>query len=60
MAKIIRRLDTPEARAFWANVETITALVASWPDWKRAGINTLQIRPEPRPVPYKTPQTVDK
>ncbi len=36
---VIRSLDTPEAREFWASAERNAGVVESWPDWKRAGIN---------------------
>lgn len=48
--KILRNLDTPEAREFWRKAEESARLVATWPDWKRAGINVVQVRGEPRDV----------
>lgn len=42
--KIIRNLSTPEAREWWRTAEEAAAVVATWPDWKRAGINTAEVR----------------
>lgn len=44
MNKITRNLDTPESREFWSKAEEAAAEVATWPDWKRAGINVSQTR----------------
>ena len=41
-----RNLSTPESRAFWAGVERIAREVATWPPWKRAGINVAATRDE--------------
>jgi len=49
--KIIRDLSTEQSRKFWANSEETSKEVLSWPDWKRAGINTLQVRLEAREIP---------
>lgn len=48
MAGIRRNLSTPENRAFWEGVEKSAAEVATWPAWKRAGINVAAVRSEPR------------
>lgn len=41
----IRRNDeTPEQRAFWKRAAEASAEVATWPDWKRAGINVSDNR----------------
>jgi hypothetical protein len=34
-AKVVRNLDTPEAREFWKSVEENAAVVDKWPWWKR-------------------------
>ncbi|HVJ92324.1 MAG TPA: hypothetical protein VM580_21135, partial [Labilithrix sp.] len=47
--KVTRNMSTPEARAFWESAERSAEEVASWPDWKRAGINVSSKRSEPRP-----------
>lgn len=39
MSKIVRNLSTEENQEFWSVVEAAAEEVASWPDWKRAGIN---------------------
>ena len=36
--KIVRNMSTPEARAFWENVEKTAAEVRKWPAWKRGGL----------------------
>lgn len=47
---MIRRDEsTPERKAFWDRAKRIAAEVRTWPDWKRAGINVADARPEPRP-----------
>lgn len=51
MKKIGRNMSTPESRAFWANSEANSAEVATWPAWKRAGVNVSQLRNEPREEP---------
>lgn len=38
MSKIYRNTSTPEGKAFW-ELSSRAAEVATWPDWKRAGIN---------------------
>lgn len=53
MSKIVRRMDTPTARAFWKSAEESAQEVATWPDWKRAGINVAQVRPTPRRLPKR-------
>jgi hypothetical protein len=52
-AKITRNESTPEARKWWADAEAASAEVATWPDWKRAGINVAEQRDAPveAPVP---------
>ena len=47
---VTRNLSTPESRAFWVACEATAAEVATWPDWKRAGINESQLRATPRPL----------
>jgi predicted Fe-S protein YdhL (DUF1289 family) len=47
-ARILRNLSTPESRAFWEGCERAAEEVATWPDWKRAGINVAATRSEPR------------
>ena len=37
-----RNLSTPENRAFWAHVDKCVAEVATWPAWKRAGVDSEQ------------------
>lgn len=54
MKKIIRNMSTPESRAFWKSAEETAAEVATWPCWKRAGINMSQLRDTPRPMPSKS------
>ena len=44
---IYRDLSTPESREFWAQAEKSAAEVATWPAWKRAGINVAHQRPAP-------------
>lgn len=39
--KITRRMDTEEAREFWAGVEKAAKEVDSWPEWKKAGFDLL-------------------
>lgn len=51
MKKIVRDLSTEQSRSFWAGAEEASKEVITWPDWKRAGINTAQVRPEPRDIP---------
>lgn len=34
--KIIRRMDTPESRAFWKGVKETAAQVRTWPAWQRS------------------------
>lgn len=48
MPKLTRNLSTPETREFWATAERASAEVATWPAWKRAGINVSDRREEPR------------
>lgn len=43
-----RNLSTEESREFWRKAEEAAEEINTWPDWKRAGINTVQIRSEPR------------
>lgn len=43
--KIVRRMDTPEAREFWRFCDEAAKEVSTWPDWKRAGINVLDQLP---------------
>lgn len=43
-AKVERNMSTPESRAFWKSAKKSAAEVASWPAWKRAGINVAQMR----------------
>lgn len=50
MKKIVRDLSTEENREFWRSAEEASREVATWPDWKRAGINTAQIRSEAREI----------
>ena len=47
----VRNESTPEMRAFWARVEATAAEVATWPEWKRAGIDIASYRSEPRRLP---------
>ena len=47
---IRRNLSTSENRAFWEGIEESAAEVATWPAWKRAGINVATVRAEPREV----------
>jgi hypothetical protein len=51
MKKIVRNMSTPESRKFWEDAGKASAEVATWPDWKRAGINVSQLRDTPRPTP---------
>jgi hypothetical protein len=51
MKKIVRNLSTEESRKFWHHAEEAAAEICSWPDWKRAGINTIQVRAEARTMP---------
>ena len=51
--KIKRDLSTPESRKFWASCEAASKEVLTWPDWKRAGINTAPALSEPRELPPK-------
>ena len=44
-------MSTPKSREFWEGIEKAAAEPASWPDWKRAGINVSDVRSEPRIVP---------
>jgi 23S rRNA A2030 N6-methylase RlmJ len=44
LRKILRRLDTEASRAFWASAEKSAAEIASWPAWRRAGINVEPVR----------------
>ena len=46
--RISRNMSTPESRKYWFTVDQSAAEVATWPDWKRAGINVQQIRDEAR------------
>lgn len=46
--KIIRNMSTAKARAFWRSVAKDSAMVQTWPAWKRAGINVAKVRKEPR------------
>jgi hypothetical protein len=46
--KIIRNMATEENRIFWKKAKEAAAIVRSWPDWKRAGINVSQLRSVPR------------
>lgn len=32
---LIRKLDTPENRAFWAGVDKAAKEIESWPEWKK-------------------------
>lgn len=48
--KITRDISTPESREFWESAVRAAAEVADWPAWKRAGINTAQVREGPRPT----------
>jgi hypothetical protein len=34
-SKIIRRTDTEEAKAYWESIDNSSAIVASWPEWKK-------------------------
>jgi uncharacterized small protein (TIGR04563 family) len=49
--KIVRNVSTPESREFWRSAEESAREVATWPDWKRAGINASQLRDTPRELP---------
>ena len=40
--KPLRNLSTPEAREWWRRVEETARIVATWPDWKKGGINVVQ------------------
>jgi hypothetical protein len=51
MKKIVRNMDSPENRAFWEHAEQAAAEVETWPDWKRAGINVVQVLDTPRELP---------
>jgi hypothetical protein len=42
MNKIKRNMSAPESRRFWADIERTAAVVATWPAWRRAGINVRQ------------------
>ena len=46
--KIVRNMSTEESRKFWEAAERTAAEVETWPAWKRAGINVVQVRGEPR------------
>lgn len=50
---IKRDLSTPESRKFWDSCEAASKEVLTWPDWKRAGINTAPALSEPRELPPK-------
>lgn len=39
--------STPEGKAFWAAAKAAAQSVATWPDWKRAGVNVATERSEP-------------
>jgi hypothetical protein len=34
-SKIVRRTDTEESRAYWEFIDNNSAIVASWPEWKK-------------------------
>lgn len=51
MKKIIRNTSTPEGKAFWDSVDKATKEVATWPVWKRGGINVSDRRSELRISP---------
>ncbi len=44
----VRKLTSAANKAFWKDAEQIAALVRSWPDWKRAGINVTDRRIVPK------------
>jgi len=44
LKKILRNTSTPELRELWRKAEETAAEVATWPDWKRAGINVADRR----------------
>ncbi len=39
---IYRDRSTPESRAFWEHAETCARDVATWPDWRKAGVTYEQ------------------
>jgi hypothetical protein len=41
---ILRNRTTPEGEEYWVSCEASAAEVATWPAWKRAGINVRQVR----------------
>lgn len=43
-----RNLSTPASRAWWAEAERAAAIVRTWPDWKRAGVNVVDRRMAPK------------
>jgi uncharacterized small protein (TIGR04563 family) len=49
--KIVRNMSTPEMRELWRTAEDNAAEVATWPAWKRAGLNVSQLRDKPRRIP---------
>lgn len=43
---VVRNLDTPENRDFWEHSRRAAKEVATWPEWKRAGVNGGTERPD--------------
>ena len=54
MKKIVRKLSTDKNREFWESAIKASAVLESWPTWKRAGINVASVRKEARPVEVLT------
>jgi len=44
VCRIRRNLSTSRSRAWWADALRVAAIVRTWPDWKRAGINVAERR----------------
>lgn len=54
---IFRNLSTESARRFWASVESAVREVATWPAWRRAGINVSDRR-SPKWPPCDDPDPI--